>query len=67
MKRTLKRELKVREIVKRETLETSVLAVDPVPCLRAWGCSVYLPVNISLIRGGKSHEEGSQCSRVLML
>ncbi len=30
MKRTLKRELKVREIVKRETLETSILAVDTV-------------------------------------
>ena len=29
MKRTLKRELKVREIVKRETLETSLAAKIP--------------------------------------
>ena len=37
MKRTLKRELKVREIVKRETLETSILLLEVV-CLslRRW-------------------------------
>ena len=29
MKRTLKRELKVREIVKRETLETRFAQIDP--------------------------------------
>ena len=28
MKRTLKRELKVREIVKRETIETSIVMLD---------------------------------------
>jgi len=48
MKRTLKRELKVREIVKRETLETSILAVGSVLYLWVWGCSSYVPVNISL-------------------
>ena len=50
MKRTLKRELKVREIVKRETLETSILAVETVLCLCGYGVAVFmLPVNISLI------------------
>ena len=49
MKRTLKRELKVREIVKRETLETSILVVETVLYPRVWGRSLYFPVNISLI------------------
>ncbi len=42
MKRTLKRELKVREIVKRETLETSILAVETVLYLLVWGRSRYV-------------------------
>ena len=47
MKRTLKRELKVREIVKRETLETS-LAVG-IPTSLTTSICFQLQVNISFI------------------
>jgi hypothetical protein len=46
MKRTLKRELKVREIVKRETLETSLVELDPTSL--ATGIRLITQVSIGL-------------------
>ena len=48
MKRTLKRELKVREIVKRETFETS-RCVCEFSCSIA-GCTCSMQVSISFVR-----------------
>ncbi len=59
MKRTLKRELKVREIVKRETLETSILAVETVLYLFGLGLQSLCAGQHQFERGGKSLGEGS--------
>jgi hypothetical protein len=62
MKRTLKRELKVREIVKRETLETSL--VSRIPTSLTIGSCFYLQVNISFNCCTKL-EEGSHLGGVI--
>ena len=54
MKRTLKRELKVREIVKRETLETSL--ADRIPTRQATGICFCWQVSIGLCRSIKPWE-----------
>ena len=56
MKRTLKRELKVREIVKRETLETSL--VCGIPTSLTIGVCFRVQVNISFCCCRKLQEGG---------
>jgi hypothetical protein len=58
MKRTLKRELKVREIVKRETLETSL--ADEIPAVPTSGIRFCRQVSIGLNRFRKPVEGSSK-------
>ena len=51
MKRTLKRELKVREIAKRETFDASVECRKSA--LDFWGALFGIQVNISFLRRKK--------------
>ena len=60
MKRTLKRELKVREIVKRETIETSIVGISRMDADQGlfivYWCTCSAQVNISLICSTKPVE-----------
>jgi hypothetical protein len=64
MKRTLKRELKVREIVKRETFEISVVLGKSAALMS--GALFQVQVNIDLVRGKKQEEcDPSGCYSLL--